>query len=287
MPGSEVFIDFLKVDQGEQTRFWGAFNLIDAYSRKVMTLLSTGAPTKELARVAIMQWISVNGPIGVLRCDRGREFSNILADGAPLLVGSQRMGAVLHPESQSTIERCHRELLSCIRMMAVDDRRVPWHERYLESVRVWNTRPHKVLGWNSPHEVWAGASVPVDVDDDEESDEVPELGRLQIEELVRFREGDHVLWKGHGRRKDVYPWEQGIIKEVLPRGAYRVEFKRGSQNSTTVRVVNEDRLALGATPTPDTIEAIEQPLEEDSVPSPRRSARIAGRNREHEAESLS
>ena len=287
MPGSEVFIDFLKVDQGEQTRFWGAFNLIDAYSRKVMTLLSTGAPTKELARVAIMQWISVNGPIGVLRCDRGREFSNILADGAPLLVGSQRMGAVLHPESQSTIERCHRELLSCIRMMAVDDRRVPWHERYLESVRVWNTRPHKVLGWNSPHEVWAGASVPVDVDDDEESDEVPELGRLQIEELVRFREGDHVLWKGHGRRKDVYPWEQGIIKEVLPRGAYRVEFKRGSQNSTTVRVVNEDRLALGATTAPDTIETIEQPLEEDSVPSPRRSARIAGRNREHEAESLS
>ena len=260
----EVFIDFLKVDSRDGCRYVGAFNLIDGYSGRLMAVLSTGPPNRENALLAIMQWTSQFGPIRVLRCDRGREFSNISES-----VEGQRFGAVLHPQSQGTIERCHRELLSCIRVQALEDKNSPWHIRYLRAVQVWNHRPHKRLGWQCPTEVWEGAEVPPSTEEEEieEFEETPETTRFMED---RFAVGESVLWDGHGRRKDLYAWEPGEVVEVLPRGAYRVKFQRGTQKSVTVRVVNADRLAPG--PAPGSIP--DQPPE---PPPPRRSARIANR----------
>ena len=262
----EVFIDFLKVDSRDGCRYVGAFNLIDGYSGRLMAVLSTSPPSREGALLAVMQWTSQYGPIRVLRCDRGREFSNLSE-----ITESQRFGAVLHPQSQGTIERCHRELLSCIRVQALEDRGMPWHVRYLKAVQVWNHRPHKRLGWQSPIEVWEGAEVPPSMEEEEieEFEEVPETTRF-VEDPDRFAVGDTVLWDGHGRRKDLFAWEPGEVVEVLPRGAYRVKFQRGTQNSVTVRVVNADRLAPGPAPG----------LIPDPPPEPpplRRSARIANR----------
>jgi hypothetical protein len=285
---AEVFIDFLKVDASEQARYIGAYNILDAYSRKLMTVLSSGPPNREGAITAVMQWTSQYGPVRVLRCDRGREFSNILgelsgSDWGPL-VEEQRMGSVLHPQSQGTIERCHRELLSCVRVLGLSKERRSWHVRYLESVRVWNARPHQRLGWNSPLEVWNGAEVPQTAGEEAE-EEFPEgEDAPQLVAGTRLSVGDRVLWQGHGRRKDMFHWEPGEVLEVLPRGAYRVKFKRGNQNSTTERIVNEDRLALASGPDPPA-PAFGSPPDQLSPPGPpqlRRSARIANRNRVQE-----
>jgi hypothetical protein len=239
-PNDEVFIDFLKVDP-KQGQFTGAYNLLDAHSRRLMTVLSTSAPNRENAMLSVLQWVSQHGQIKTLRCDRGREFSHIFEEMRDILQ-DQRFGAVLHPQSQGLIERCHRELLSCIRIQALDNPRA-WHLRYLEAVRVWNQRPHKVLGYHSPTEAWNGAPVPIQGEEEEE-EEVPVFDetQLSVPAPARLPVGTRVLWKGHGQAKDRYPWQPGVIKEVLPRGAYRVEFPRGGQNSTTTRVVNEDRL---------------------------------------------
>ena len=265
----EVFIDFLKVTDGSG-RYVGAFNVMDAKSKKILPVLSPSPPSREGAAQALMLWQSQHGPVEIIRSDRGTEFANIPNLGQKY----HRRGAVLHPQSQGLLERAHRELLSCVRIQGIASKD-PWHVRYLEAVRVWNSRPHPNLGGFSPNEVMAGLGDPGggDNDSDAGSENESDFDITDQEGVFeeRFEVGDSVLWEGHGQRKDLFSWVPGKVVEVLPRNAYRVESKRGNQSTMIVRTVNGDRLVSGPPATTESAES-QQPPESPQI---RRSARIA------------
>ena len=156
-PWGEVVIDVLELGADRSTQFHCVLVCVDAFTKWVEV-----APLKrhdgtcvaaEFTKIC-QRW----GAPDVIRVDNGTEFRNAIVQLLFLLMGVDvRCGAVRHPQSQGSVERMNRTILTLIRKLL---RSSDWKEDLGMLLFHYRNRPHSatgltpmeaMVGWQPPH----------------------------------------------------------------------------------------------------------------------------------------
>ena len=240
----EVFLDFLKVSDGE-TR--GIIHMVDGYSRYVMSYVVETNVNSDRVLESLEAWRAEFGAPECIRLDRGLENHNQFvkkwcADEQVKL----KFGSVGHPQSQTLVERIHRTILLLVRTLKEGDSQLPLRRRIERARYVYLRRYHKSLGM-SPLQRIDTSGLPLDGDSSDEDpteNDADDAAGLQGSEGNAFNVGDPVVWKKVRASKDEFGYEKGTVVEVYNRGGLRFRREDGLE-----RTVNQDRVAQ-VQPTP-------------------------------------
>ena len=250
-PWSTVYMDTLELGSSRSGRFHCVLVMIDPFTKwvEVVPLKRHDAASVAAAFLSVcVRW----GPPGIVRSDNGLEFRNALTHALFEAFGVVvQHGAVRHPQSQGSVERFNKTLLTIIRktLDGADD----WEDALDLLLFHYRIRPHSatkvspmraMYGWEpnvlieSRPEVFS-SSVWVDRLErraaeirDYLEEQLSQMDWIEDCHVCPYLEGDSVLLRQPERRqKRQAPYETGwvVSRVVAP---------------STVRIVNGQRSKL-------------------------------------------
>ena len=237
-PWSVVYLDTLELGLEKSGRYHSVLVCIDDFSKwaEVVPLKRHDAQSVAKAFVSVCcRW----GPPDVIRVDNGTEFQNSIVDALWRQFHIQvKTGATRHPQSQGTVERMNRTLLTMIRKVLgeADD----WLSALDLLLYYYRNRPHSTTKLSPMMVMTAWQSRDLIVDKDQYACElsqwVSQLGdrAARVRDIVEMALSDHdavqeecplplyqpdeevMLRRPERRQKLLTPYEPGwVVKKVL------------------------------------------------------------------------
>ena len=165
-PWGEVVIDVLELGSDASTKYHCVLVCVDVFTKWVEVaplIRHDGASVAAEFAKLCQRW----GAPDVIRCVNGTEFRNAIVKSLFTLMGVDvRCGAVRHPQSQGSVERMNRTLLTMIRKLLQSS---DWLEDLEMLLFQYRNRPHSatgltpmecMVGWQPPHLIIEGQQLP-------------------------------------------------------------------------------------------------------------------------------
>ena len=257
-PWSEIVIDTLELGTDHSGRYRCVLVIVDAFTKWADAIPLVHHDAKSVAEAVTKVCLQFGAP-EVVRMDNGTEFANAVVGSLFRVFGTRvRTGAVYHPQSQGTVERMNRTLLTMIRKVL--DRSSDWKADLEVLLFYYRTRPHATTGF-CPMEVmfgWLPRHLLIEKDTEGQSlsswvsqlaSRASRIRDLVEEELSRhdacggdtenpYGPGDRVMMlRPQRQQKRLPPYEDGwTVTEIV--SSCTVRIRREADGFDQVKTVN-------------------------------------------------
>lgn len=245
LPWHEVFIDTVQISSAMESKPHLLIVCIDNFT-KFVEAYPVSDKRAETVRNCLSDLFARYGTARIVRADNGSEYSNEVV----LTFLNERgchlnLGATRNPQSQASVERVHRTLLSILRSLLFNSSK-HWTEVLPDAVDAYRSRPHGSLGMRSPREAlfgWCDGPVaegysqdeftlPIFADIEEEQTPYEDQGPI-------FSSGEEVMIATDPRRavKTAFQFTQGVVIRYLGRGTYLLADESGNLRKFNQKVL--------------------------------------------------